>query len=326
MSIQISAIICTFNRADHLRKSLKSLAEQTLVTELYEILVIDNCSTDETKKVVTAELVNIPNLHYIYEPKLGLSQARNTGWQHAKGKYIAYLDDDAIANPQWLEDVCKAFEEIQPQPGCVGGKTEPIWESTKPLWLPDEFLSYLTIVDWSDKPIFLENNQFIAGANMAILRSLLVELGGFTLDLGRKGKSLLSCEEILLRDQIRDKGYGIYYDPDIFVKHFIPSSRLTQSWFTQRLYWQGVSRANLFDIQVSSSKFRLIKSVMGRLLELIKSPMEVLYLWMPTDKPERFKQKCNALWKIGYMSGLTSILFSRARSKTKEKESSQLGN
>ncbi|MGB7414414.1 MAG: hypothetical protein WA902_09420, partial [Thermosynechococcaceae cyanobacterium] len=228
----------------------------------------------------------------------------------AKGNYVAYLDDDAIANPQWVDQICKAFETIQPQPGCVGGKTEPVWESIRPPWLPEELLSYLTIVDWSNEPIILKDHRFIAGANMAVPRSLLAELGGFTLHLGRKGKSLLSCEEILLRDQIKDKGYTIYYDPEISVKHHVPGSRLTQSWFTQRLYWQGISRANILNFQDSPSKFRLIKSAMGQLLELIKSPMEILYLWLPTDDPVHFKQKCNALWKIGYVVGLTSILSS----------------
>lgn len=316
MALQISAIICTFNRVDYLQKAIESLITQTIASDSYEILVIDNCSTDATKKVVAKEYCHIPNLRYIYESVQGLSQARNTGWQNAKGSFVAYLDDDAIASSQWLEQICKAFETIQPQPGCVGGKTEPVWESVRPLWLPDELLSYLTIVDWSDEPIFLKDNQFVAGANMAVPRSLLSELGGFTLDLGRKGKNLLSCEEILLRDQIRDKGYEIYYDPDISVKHHIPDSRLTQSWFTQRLYWQGISRAHVYDFQNTPSKLRLMKSAMGRLLELIKSPTEILYLWLPTENPDHFKNKCDALWKIGYMVGMAFILSSKSHQES----------
>ena len=127
MSIELSAIICTYNRADYLRKSLASLAEQTLSTDRFEIIVVDNNSNDDTKAVVQEEYAYVPNLRYIFEPVPGLSKARNTGWQNANGKYIAFLDDDAVATLRWAEIYMEVFQNWEPTPGCSGGKAEPIW-------------------------------------------------------------------------------------------------------------------------------------------------------------------------------------------------------
>ena len=97
MNVQISAVVCTHNRAAYLRKALQSLVDQTMAQELYEIIVVDNASTDGTKQVVS-EYSGASNLRCLYEPVIGLSRARNTGWGNARGEYVAYLDDDAVAH------------------------------------------------------------------------------------------------------------------------------------------------------------------------------------------------------------------------------------
>src|SRR4051812_37764690 len=133
MTIRISAIIPTYNRDAYLGKAIQSLVDQTLATEQYEILVIDNCSTDHTREIVCNEFGHVPNLRYIYEPVQGLNQARNTGWRQARGELVAFLDDDAIANSEWLEKILMVFETVKPIPGCVGGQVEGIWETERPL-------------------------------------------------------------------------------------------------------------------------------------------------------------------------------------------------
>ena len=100
--VRISAVVCTLNRATYLARAVESLVNQTYPKEYYEIIVVDNGSTDNTREVVE-QFSQCAIIRYIYEPVKGLSQARNTGWQAAAGKYVAYLDDDAIARPRWLE-------------------------------------------------------------------------------------------------------------------------------------------------------------------------------------------------------------------------------
>src|SRR3990172_11341947 len=109
MSIITSAIICTHNRAEYLTKAIQSLVGQSISKDRYEIIVVDNCSTDFTKEVV--ERFSSKNyIRYIYEPTLGANYARNTGWRNARGKYVAYLDDDTVACHIWLDKILEVFE------------------------------------------------------------------------------------------------------------------------------------------------------------------------------------------------------------------------
>ena len=245
MSTEISAVICTRNQADYLAKSLASLASQTLQEENFEILVIDNGSTDNTKQVVRS-FKRSKNLRYIYEPIVGLSQARNTGWKNASGRYVAYLDDDAIANPNWLQKILEKFYRVTPSPMSVGGKILPIWESERPEWLVKEMETYIGIINWSEKSMFLTDDRFyLSGSNLAYSRRILEDSKGFSTQLGRKGHSLLSNEEILLQRYLRKHNHPIWYDPDICVRHHVKPQCLKKRWYYRRYYWQGVSDAIL---------------------------------------------------------------------------------
>ena len=124
--IHISAVICTYNRADCLARAIKSLVNQTLPKENYEILIVDNASTDSTKDIIRREFSGVPNLSYFYEPVLGIARARNTGWNNAKGTYVCYLDDDAVASPEWLEKIIEVFRTTTLKIGCVGGRIDPV--------------------------------------------------------------------------------------------------------------------------------------------------------------------------------------------------------
>ncbi|MBD2101134.1 glycosyltransferase family 2 protein [Leptolyngbya sp. FACHB-261] len=307
MTSRISAVICTLNRAEYLRKAIHSLSQQTLPQEKYEIIVVDNGSTDNTKAVVQ-EFQSLTNLRYLYEPIKGLSRARNTGWRNASGEYIAYLDDDAVAYPQWLEKIVEAFDTVKPQPGCVGGKVSPIWEAPRPAWMPDSLLKFFTIVDYSEKPITLNSNQWIAGANISFPRHLLEAIGEFQTGLGRTGKKLLSMEENLLQEEIRKRGYHCYYHPEIAVNHHIPASRLTQEWMSRRLYWEGISAAIAKTQRESLSNTIRLKLGVRATRNLLKSPKKLARMSLPADNSERFALKCMALQEVGYIAGMLGVV------------------
>jgi len=241
MTVRISAVVCTHNRVPYLKKAIQSLLGQRLHRSAFEIIVVDNASTGNTKRVVDAYVGKIANFSYVYEPQLGLSQARNTGFRHAVGEFIAYLDDDAVASENWLSSALKAFDTTAPQVGCVAGKVDPIWEAPRPLWLPDELLPYLTVLNLSEKARFLANSELIVGTNMVFPRACLEKVGGFSSSLGRKGKRLLSNEELVLRKLLEQQGFRTYYEPKMCVGHYVARERLCKRWFTKRLFWQGVS-------------------------------------------------------------------------------------
>lgn len=268
--IQISAIICTHNRAEYLSKAVDSLGNQTLNQQLYEILVVDNASTDNTKAYVSKERGVTLNLRYIYEPIPGLNHARNAGWRNARGDFVAYLDDDAIASPTWLETIVNVFNTVIPTPGCVGGRVDPVWGSPPPSWLSDQLIGYLAVVNWSAKPIVLDETRYIAGVNMAFPKHLLAQVGGFQTGIDRVGAKLLSNGDILVERLIRAKGYDCFYHPEIAVQHYVPASRLTKKWFLTRGYWQGVSDVILDQVLIPAKRFSFLKSAITDATELAR--------------------------------------------------------
>ena len=165
--VRISVVICTFNRAAYLSKALQSLAEQTLPPRHFEVVVVDNASTDNTRQVVLEEFARMRNLRYVYEPVQGANRSRNTGRREACAGYLAYMDDDVIVSPRWLEVTLEVFETVRPQPGAVGGRIEPIWESPRPGWLAEDMMRFLAVLDLSEEPTFLNDRQWLMSANMA---------------------------------------------------------------------------------------------------------------------------------------------------------------
>jgi len=256
--VRISAVICTLNRASYLAKAMQSLVNQTYPKQHYEIIVVDNGSTDNTREVVE-QFSQFARIRYIYEPIKGLCQARNTGWQAAGGKYVAYLDDDAIACPHWLEKMMEAFYTVEPAPSSVGGKAVPIWESERPAWLEEQMLGAYAIVDWGKQARFFKpsTSEHHVGCNVAYSREVLEECGGFNVNLGRKEKNLLSNDENLIRQYMDSHGLGIYYDPEILVEHAVPKERLTRRFMLRRRFWQGVSDVVLWYEESSSPPGRL---------------------------------------------------------------------
>jgi len=317
VSIRISAIICTHNRASYLKKAIQSLVDQTLPKEQYEVIVVDNGSTDDTKAVVES-FDHFENLRYIYEPVLGLSQARNTGWQNAQGEYVAYLDDDAVSCPEWLERIVVAFETVDPRPGSVGGKVMPIWEAERPAWLPKELEVALTIIDWADKPIFLtEDYQHLRGCNVAYPREILEKAGGFSTSLGRKGKSLLSGEEEFLERHLKEQNFGPYYDPEICVYHHIPAERLVKQWFYRRYFWQGASYEVLQYIEASrkETNWRYLGGAIVNVFRLIKHPTILLSILIPANSGPWVVRKCSSYACLGQIWAQVRIGFGLVRTR-----------
>ena len=122
----ISVIICTYNRADRLLLALEALTQQTLPSSAFEVLVVDNRSTDNTPAICRVFQERFANFRYVYEPIQGLSKARNTGWQLSQSLYIAYLDDDAIPCKEWVEAILNVFETVRPKPASIGGPIYPL--------------------------------------------------------------------------------------------------------------------------------------------------------------------------------------------------------
>jgi len=286
--MKATVAICTHNRADDLREALLSLLRQSF-RGAYEIVVVDNGSTDHTRQVVEEfrAMVSVP-VRYVHEARLGLSVARNRAIREAKGEYVLFLDDDAMASEHWIGEIVSLFER-DPRIGCVGGKIDPVWEGGAPQWLPRENRTLYTILDYADEIVEMREPAVPFGANIAFRKSIFDTMEPFREDLGRIGTNLLSGEESELIGRIRSR-YAIYYTPHAWVLHKIPRSRANRRWLLRRIYWQGVSQA------VSSGRKPKLF-----VLSLLKIPVFLLLsLVFLYDKRQIFRQ----ISKIAYNNGL----------------------
>ena len=233
----VSVIIGTYNRANYLEKCLDSMVEQTYAN--FEVIVVNGPSTDNTKGILKRYSFKIIQQN----EKGGLSAARNIGIKEAKGEIIAFIDDDGIADKNWLDELTRLYTTTDIV--SVGGKIVPIWLSERPEWYTDRLGGYLSLLDFSqniEQMVFPEHPY---GCNMSFRKKIFKELGCFDASFGRDlSKNLLSQEELDLYKRIDDKGYKTMYNPKAVVYHQIDASRLTREWFKERLYWgNGVSTA-----------------------------------------------------------------------------------
>lgn len=241
VTAQISAIICTHNRAEYLGAAIDSLLSQTFANE-FEVIVVDNASTDRTADLL-ATYQSQPRFRSVVEPVLGLSVARNRGAQIAAAPILAYLDDDAIASPTWLAELDRAFASDATL-AIVGGRVRLQWALgvAPPRWLSPNLAGSLGAYDLGDRPVYIHQAGLTPrGVNYAIRRPFLDQVGGFDVKLGRVGANLLSNEELHMTELALATGWRVAYWPTAAVTHHVATERLQPSWFIRRGWWQGIS-------------------------------------------------------------------------------------
>jgi len=239
--VRATVVVCTRNRSAPLAEACEgALALGTPMP--WELLVVDNASTDDTLEVARAIAARHPGrVRVAVEPTLGLSSARNLGVRLARGSWIAFLDDDAVPAPGWLEAYDRAL--ATPATGAAGGPVDPDFRGALPAWFEPAFLPYVSAWDRGPEPHALAYNEYPRGANMAFLRDALLRVGDFDPRLGRRGRSLRSCEEIELCLRLERAGLGVVYEPGARVRHRVEADRLTRDWMIARFAAQGFSEA-----------------------------------------------------------------------------------
>ena len=286
--MKYSVVIATYNRAPDLRDTLTSLGGLQPDGD-WEVIVVDNNSTDDTRTVVEAAQPGFPvPLIYLFEREQGRSPALNTGIRHAKGDIIATTDDDVRVNPEWLDTAAAGLERL----GCdyVGGRVLPIWGGRRPAWLPDTNCrqwAVIALLDYGPEPMAF-GRRVPLGVNMAFRRSAFERAGLLDPQTGRKADTLLGQEVREWCIRARAAGIQGYYLPDMTVRHIIPSSRLNKRYFRRWFYWRGVSRARLYQkagLDMESPEdtrldFRRVPHVLGVPRYLYRKALRVAAAWM----------------------------------------------
>jgi len=243
--MHVTVCICTHDRPGYVRDCLDGLRDQTVGCDQFDVLVIDSASTGDIAARLAALVGGRRNARLLRIEEPGVSVARNVGAVEATGDYIAYIDDDAIPAPDWIERILAAIAEADRPPALIGGRILPLWEAPLPNWWPASLRGSLSIIEAEGRGEYrtaaLPPGLEPYGANMVVRARSLRAIGGFGRLSGRVGAALLSDEEVQLAWRLQDSGQSVRYDSRIVARHQIQATRLTPAWLLSRLYWQGVS-------------------------------------------------------------------------------------
>ena len=230
-----SIIICTYNRDKFIYSSLQNVAENGCAYSDYEIVLVNNNSTDDTEKLCNKFQTEYPQVtfRYFVETNQGLSFARNRGIAEAKGEWLVFIDDDAMLQPGYLANL-KANIARNPDVGAFGGQITPEFESgVAPDWLCRWTYSWVSAIDMGNSVKLFEGGKFPIGANMGISRAAIEKCGTFNTELGRNKKNLMGGEEKDIFLRLKAAGIPISYFPNVSVNHIIPPHRTTPEFIAK---------------------------------------------------------------------------------------------
>lgn len=237
-SLRASVVIPTRSRADRLDALLASLETQTVTPDEFEVIVVDNGSTDHTIDVVAARNCGNHRVRLVSEPVRGVSRARNAGIAAAAAPIVAFLDDDVIADPGWLEALLGAYDRW-PEAGVVCGSADLVFETTPPAWFGAQVAEWYSVMDFGSDPRLLDEPTEVPWAlNLSARASVVRAVGGFPVHLGRNGDALRGGEEGPLVAGVRAAGAAVAYEPRARVHHVVSSERLRVAWLVRRA-WEG---------------------------------------------------------------------------------------
>jgi glycosyltransferase involved in cell wall biosynthesis len=242
--MDITVILCTYNRSEHLATALNSAAALLLPESVeWEILVVDNNSKDRTQEVVADFCNRYPTrFRYLFEPQQGKSYALNTGIREARGDIVAFMDDDVRVEPTWLQNLTAAL--YNEEWTGAGGRILPEWACSPPRWLPPQGRHALApLVAFDLGPEAGQLNEPPFGTNMAFRKEMFEKYGGFRTDLGPQPRSEIRGEDSEFGSRLLSAGERLRYEPSAVVYHPVPANRIQKKYFLA--WWFDKGRANI---------------------------------------------------------------------------------
>jgi glycosyltransferase involved in cell wall biosynthesis len=241
-TVAVDIVICTYNRAGSLDKVLSGLSEQRVGPGVnWSVLVVDNRSTDSTADVVEFHRARhlLPGLRRVVESEQGLTPARRRGSRETNAPWIAFVDDDTLPEPRWLDSIAEAIR-LHPHAGAIGGRVILDWERPPPNSFKD--FGYCFAEQDCDSTCEM---MTLVGAGMVVRRAALAECGWLERPLiaDRVGKRVISGGDIEIAQRIRGRGDTLWYTPDAVLRHRISSSRTSWRYLLRINYGLGAGKA-----------------------------------------------------------------------------------
>ena len=310
--MKITVILCTFNRHQSLTRALDSVAASVLPESTeWEVLVVDNNSRDQTKEVVQAFCQMFPGrFRYLFEAKAGKSNALNAGIQHSHAEVLAFMDDDVVVEPTWLQELTSGLNDGRW--AGAGGRIFPQWTSPPPRWLPlaDRYaLAPLAMFDLGPDAGPLHEPPF--GTNMAFTRTMFNKYGGFRTDLGPRPGSEIRNEDTEFGQRLLDAGEKLLYEPSAVVFHSVPQNRIQKQYFLK--WWFDKARADVREYGMPADAKWLLAGVP---LRSFRRLAVATIRWMVAlDAGRRFGAKLKVWGRVGEIQERYQVSREGAKSK-----------
>ncbi len=294
--MQISVVLCTFNRCHLLPVALKSVAASNMPDAMaWEVLVVDNNSTDKTREVIETFSRQYPGrFRYLFEPHPGKSYALNAGIAAAEGDALAFMDDDVTVAPDWLRNLVVPLAEERH--AGAAGRVVPRWTTDVPNWLPSEgwgSAGPLVSFDRGDQGSILEESPL--GTNMAFLRRVFEQYGGFRVDLGPSPHNEIRNEDSEFARRLLRGGERIYYVPSAIVYHPVTEDRLSKKYFLT--WWFDKGRSDIRESGIPGDAGWMIGGIP---LAMFRRLTRWTIQWIFTLNPRRrFERKLKVWFNAG---------------------------
>lgn len=258
---KITIAICTYNRGGIIHKCIQSIYNQNISNIFFELLIVNNNSSDNTEQVVLEFADKFPNYKYVIEVEPGLSNARNRAINDASFDWIAYFDDDVVLKPDYIGRALKIIESHKFD--CFGGKYIPLYLKPKPKWIPSSYHKNSN-ADSIKSITQLFDDNVIAGNNMVFNKAKLIELGGFDKNLGMIENEVKYGEDNLIQKRFLANNYTLGFDPLLLVEHIVMPHKLKLTWQLHSIYSHSRDRAKIEKTSISKTQFFkiLIKSIL----------------------------------------------------------------
>lgn len=298
----ISVVISTYNRADRVGGALERLLEQRGIC--YEVIVVDNNSTDGTREVIESYAARSGGrLRYVFEGQQGVSHGRNAGVVVARAPLIAFTDDDMRMADDWLLKIERAFD-AHPELDCVGGKVLPLWLAPCPAWLTPQHWSPIALLDYGPEPLLLDTarRQTLITANFAVRRAAFDRVGGFSPLTQRTTNDVCSTEDSELQLRLWRSGICGMYLPNIVGWAQVPPQRLTKDYHRRWHRRHGHCLALMRDEQFEESEAGRLFDIPAHLFRQLAGGIgEWASAWIRRDAPETFWQETRLRFFLGFV-------------------------
>lgn len=256
--VDITLLVCTYNRSHDLREMLETALDQkTDGVFTYEVIVVDNNSTDDTRSVVEEFIArDHKNLFYLFESRQGKSNALNTGLNVLHGRIFTICDDDFILPKDWLKKIFEAFRK-HPEVSFVSGKVLPAWQGKVPSWLTPEHWSAIALTNYGEKKFYADNNNQICLLACSFRTSDVKAVGGYNSILGVTKNQIGGTEDYDILNRLWSAGHKGIYLPYIWFHHKVTPNRYTKKYHRQWHTGHGKFYAALREEEFEKASARL---------------------------------------------------------------------